>query len=137
MEWSPNSTKQIFLICDAPGHGRDIADEWQDNYPGGSPDGLVITEQMKILAARKINFSIIKVNNSCDKMIKVLESSFNTSSMTLSVQDLSKEILIKTKEEVSKDFVKSASFIISAAVGKRKSKEKVVPLWDSKKFELD
>ena len=28
LSWDPNTAKQAFLICDAPGHGRDIADEW-------------------------------------------------------------------------------------------------------------
>ena len=38
MKWTEGSIKQLFLICDAPGHGKDI---WNgdDNYPKGSPDG--------------------------------------------------------------------------------------------------
>jgi hypothetical protein len=38
MKWSDDSAKQLFLICDAPGHGRDICDG-HDSYPNGSPDG--------------------------------------------------------------------------------------------------
>jgi len=41
MKWSADSAKQLFLICDAPGHGNDICDG-HDNYPKGSPDGYKI-----------------------------------------------------------------------------------------------
>jgi len=33
------------MICDAPGHGRDIngmTGNWGDDYPNGSPDGYKI-----------------------------------------------------------------------------------------------
>ena len=38
MSWTEGSIKQLFLICDAPGHGKDICDG-HDNHPKGSPDG--------------------------------------------------------------------------------------------------
>jgi hypothetical protein len=41
MKWTESSTKQLFLICDAPGHGKDICDT-DDNHPKGSPDGYTI-----------------------------------------------------------------------------------------------
>lgn len=41
LKWTPNSIKQAFLICDAPGHGKDICTD-HDDYPGGSPDGFKI-----------------------------------------------------------------------------------------------
>ena len=43
MEWTVGSIKQLFLICDAPGHGKDICDE-HDNHPKGSPDGHKIQD---------------------------------------------------------------------------------------------
>ena len=43
MKWTPSSIKQLFLICDAPGHGKDICDS-HDNHPKGSPDGLKIQD---------------------------------------------------------------------------------------------
>jgi hypothetical protein len=33
--------KVAFLICDAPGHGKDICDA-HDDYPKGSKDGYII-----------------------------------------------------------------------------------------------
>lgn len=41
MKWTTDSAKQVFLICDAPGHGKDICDD-HDNHPKGSPDGYKI-----------------------------------------------------------------------------------------------
>ena len=38
MSWEPDSIRSVFHIADAPGHGKDICDDW-DNYPKGSPDG--------------------------------------------------------------------------------------------------
>lgn len=43
MKWTPSSIKQLFLICDAPGHGKDICDS-HDNHPKGSPDGFKIQD---------------------------------------------------------------------------------------------
>ena len=43
MEWTEGSIRQLFLICDAPGHGKDICDGG-DSYPKGSPDGHKIQD---------------------------------------------------------------------------------------------
>jgi len=63
------------MICDAPGHGKDINgfEGPGDDFPNGSPDGFKIQDQMKTFAARNINFTIVKVNDSCDAMIKVMQ----------------------------------------------------------------
>jgi hypothetical protein len=39
-DWGKSSAKQVFMICDAPGHGNDICEGCGDNYPKGSPDGF-------------------------------------------------------------------------------------------------
>lgn len=43
LQWTAGSTRQAFLICDAPGHGKDICD-CGDSYPNGSPDGFKIQD---------------------------------------------------------------------------------------------
>lgn len=139
LEWEPNSAKQLFLICDAPGHGKDICDGG-DSYPNGSPDGYKIQDQMKMFAARKINFSIIRVNNTVDKMIKVMRENYDSDSMVLNVSDLEKSVATKSKAEVTKEFVAAASFILSATVGRKGGKaagavKRGEPLWEPKKFE--
>ena len=76
------------MICDAPGHGDDINGGIDDSYPKGSPDGFKIQEQMKIFAAKNINFTIVKVNNDCDTMIKVMQANYDSHDRTMNVSDL-------------------------------------------------
>ena len=90
----------------------------------------------------EVNFSIIRVNNYCDKMIKVMQANYDSDARKLEVQDLEKAIKTKTNAEVTKDFVAATSFILSKAVDKKakgKSRKlsapKLEPLWDTKKFE--
>ena len=82
MGWRGSSVKQAFLICDAPGHGRDINGlintMFKDDYPYGSPDGHKIQEQLKIFASKNINFTIVKMNDRCDAMIKVMKDNYNS-----------------------------------------------------------
>jgi hypothetical protein len=72
LKWDENSVKTAFHIFDAPGHGRDICDKG-DSYPAGSPEGFKIQDQMKEFAERRITFTAVKVNESSNKMIKVME----------------------------------------------------------------
>lgn len=139
--WTAGSTRQAFLICDAPGHGSDIC-EFGDSYPGGSPDGFKIQDQMKKFAQMDVNFSIIRVNRNVDKMIGVMKANYDSDARKLEVQDLEKAVLTKSNAEVTKDFVAKTSFIISKAVeaktGKKGNKSaalKLEALWDEKKFE--
>ena len=82
MGWSGSSVKQAFLICDAPGHGSDINGlnhaMFGDDYPKGSPDGHKIQEQLKMFASKNINFTIVKVNDNCDAMIKVMKDNYDS-----------------------------------------------------------
>ena len=87
---------------------------------------------MRIFCARKICFSVVKVNKNCDKMLKVMQGHYNTPAMSLKVQDLSDAIKYKSHEEVTKEFVNAASFILSAAVSSKGQKQE--PLWDTKQF---
>ena len=99
---------------------------------------------MREFAARGIVFNFVKVNESCNKMIKVMQENYDPSGKTMNVTDLSKACATKTQAEVTKEFVSAASFILSAAVGGDKGGKKSVgkkvkrttkPLWDPKKFE--
>ena len=91
LSWMDHSIKQAFMICDAPGHGEDIngfKGFFGDDYPNGSPDGFKIQEQMKTFAAKNINFTIVKVNDSCDTMIKVMQANYDNHNRTMNVSDL-------------------------------------------------
>lgn len=135
MLWTETSSKQLFLICDAPGHGKDLND-FNDNHPSGSPEGYTIQNQMKIFADKKINLSVIRVNNKCDKMIEVMKANYDTADLKLNVSDLQQALLKKSAAEVTKDFVNAASFILSAAVGIGKKAVKTENLWDPKQIAI-
>lgn len=84
MVWTPESIKQAFHLFDAPGHGSDICDG-DDSHRAGSPDGFKIQDQMKEFSDRGIEFTVIKVNNRCEKMIRVMESCYNINGRKLNI----------------------------------------------------
>ena len=102
---------------------------------------------MREFAKRDIGFTFVKVNEQCNKMVKVMQENYDPSGNYMNVTDLSHACATKTQAEVTKDFVAAASFILSAAVGgdakggkkgaaaKKKIKRSGKPLWDTKKFE--
>lgn len=99
---------------------------------------------MREFGKRKIVFTFVKVNETCNAMIKVMEENYNPSGNTMNVTDLSSACQTKSKEEVNKAFVDACSFILSAAVGgdgkkgakaAKKVKRTTDPLWNPKKFE--
>mmetsp|Transcript_24895 Transcript_24895/g.33345 ORF Transcript_24895/g.33345 Transcript_24895/m.33345 type:complete len:109 (-) Transcript_24895:1133-1459(-) len=101
---------------------------------------------MREFAKREIGFTFVKVNESCNKMIKVMQESYDPTGTYMNVTDLSHACATKSQAEVTKDFVAAASFILSAAVGgdgkrgkkgaaaAKKVKRTGKPLWDTKKF---
>ena len=78
-------------------------------------------------------------------MIKVMQENYDPSGKTMNVTDLSAACRTGSQEQVTKEFVNAASFILSAAVGGGKKggkaakpvKRTTKPLWDTKKFEKD
>jgi len=75
---------------------------------------------MKDFASKNIDFTIIKVNSECDKMIQVMCQNYNSTGKTMNVQDLSKACATKSAAEITKDFVAATSFIISKAIDRTK-----------------
>jgi hypothetical protein len=80
----------------------------------------------------QIGFTVIKLENICDRMIKVMQENHPD----LVVTDLVNAQKTKSSEEVTKMFVESASFILRATVqGKgKKNLAKKEPLWDINKI---
>ena len=87
MSWDPQSIKSVFHIADAPGHGKEMCD-YGDRYPNGSPDGHKLQDQMKLFSGFGMHFTFVKVNESCNKMIKLMKDNYNPSGLTLNVTDL-------------------------------------------------
>ena len=93
---------------------------------------------MKNFAAKNINFTIVRVNNSCDRMIKVLEGVYKTCGMVLNVTDLADACKNLSQAEVTKKFVEAASFMISTSLGGSAGaaavKRTTQPLWETSKL---
>lgn len=93
---------------------------------------------MKEFARRKITFTAVKVNESCNLMIDVMKKSYDSCGMQLVVTDLAKACSTKSKADVTKDFIEAASYILSVAVGDggpaQPKQLKGEPLWDIKQL---
>ena len=64
----------MVIITDAPPHGKQYQNKnCGDDYPNGSPDGIQIEDLMKEFCKKEIDFQVIKLNNSVDKMIEVMK----------------------------------------------------------------
>ena len=59
------------MITDAPPHGKHLhhMGPSSDHYPEGSPDGLIFEDLMREFKEKEIDFNVIKLDRSCDKMI--------------------------------------------------------------------
>lgn len=129
------------MICDAPCHGKKYFEGW-DSYPNGSPEGYELEPLMREFKKENIAFTVIKLDNNCDKMIKAMQENHDT----VQVTDLVHATQTKSAEEVTKMFVESASYILRANVGgkpgdkpgakgsKRDTVKSGKPLWDPKKL---
>lgn len=71
-DWTEEASKRVFVICDAPCHGKQYHSV-DDTYPKGSPDGLVLEDLMKEFCKKEIEFSVIKLDNNCNQMIEIMK----------------------------------------------------------------
>ncbi len=77
LEWRAPS-RHMFIIADAPCHGKQYHDE-RDSYPEGDPNqGRVpekqIIEMIKAAGAASLNITFLKLNSGTDKMVSVLNA---------------------------------------------------------------
>ena len=63
----------MYLICDAPCHGKMYHGVRKDDYWAGSPDNLVLEDLMKEFCRKEIEFQVIKLHDNCTKMIEVMK----------------------------------------------------------------
>ncbi len=119
-----HSIKQAFIIYDAAGHGEDsngFKSYFGVDYLNGSPKGSKIYEQMKTFPEKKINFTIEKVNDSCDAMIQTMQANYNSRNRSLNVSYLAYAVLTKTSAGFWKEFDNVASLmLISPSAAKEK-----------------
>jgi len=72
-DWTEEATKRVFIIADAPCHGKQYH-TCRDDYPAGSPDGLVLEDLMKEFCKKDIEFQFMKLTHNCEKMIEVMKA---------------------------------------------------------------
>ncbi len=68
--WRGDSEKFIFHILDAPPHGSDFGCE-KDGFPEGCPCGKDLESILLQFREKSIDYTIIKLDKSIDKMIEV------------------------------------------------------------------
>jgi hypothetical protein len=74
--WS-STAKYAVLICDAPCHGTQYHDQGSGDYfQSGCPNKLVPEELIKEFSAKEITFYGVKIDNSTDKMYKILSEAY-------------------------------------------------------------
>jgi hypothetical protein len=78
-----HQTRCIIHIADAPPHGRtlnDMADG--DNYPnpGGEPHGLTYEPLLKQMVVLHINYALLRINGSTDRMVFTFLKAYATAS---------------------------------------------------------
>jgi len=66
----------MILICDAPEHGVQFLADGNDRYPKGTPNSFKIEELMHEAAERQINFSVCRLDHTCDEMIITMHKHF-------------------------------------------------------------
>ena len=89
-DWTKEASKKVFMITDAPPHGTHLhtMGAGSDHYPEGSPDGLIFEDLMKEFKDKNIDFNVIKLDESCDAMIKVMQECHDE----LDVKDMSAQV---------------------------------------------
>lgn len=76
VSWREDSEKFLFLVLDAPPHGKQFGST-SDGFPEGCPCGHSELTLLPQLRDMKIDFTIIKINNSIDEMIKIFSQFIN------------------------------------------------------------
>jgi len=62
------------MIIDAPCHGKQYHNEYSEDYPNGSPDGIIMEDLLKEFCRKEIEFRVVKLNNNCNKMIEIMKT---------------------------------------------------------------
>ena len=72
LSWRENSLKFIFLIADAPPHGKKyVVTGNGDRYPNGCPNGLIIEDIAKKINEKFIKFKLLKIGTRTNKMAQI------------------------------------------------------------------
>jgi len=120
LDWS-SDLNYVYLITDSPPHGKSYhEDSIEDDYPDDDE-----TKPLEKIAAHyrksKINFVIVKCNNTIDKMIEVIKKYYDSKFNKLRVIDANKDGF--TKEDFVKHFLDSLGKEMSDSLAASREKE--------------
>jgi hypothetical protein len=82
---------------------------------------------MKDFASRQIEFTVIKVNNEIELMIKVMKENYDGAGRALTVSDISKAVSTKSFEEVTKTLLLMQ--VLSLVAQSKKILEELPPVF--------
>jgi len=100
LDWS-SDLNYVYLITDSPTHGKRYHDDnCSDDYPDDDKDKL-LEKLASHYRKSKINLSILRCNNSVDKMIGIIKENYDSPRSELKVID------INSKDCFKKDFTKN------------------------------
>lgn len=72
-DWTEEATKKVFFVTDAPCHGKKFSGELDDHFPEGSPEGLQLEDLMREYCKKDIDFTMIKLNDTVNAMVKTMK----------------------------------------------------------------
>ena len=76
LSWSAD-VKQVLYVADAPAHGRQYHSiKVSDYYPDGDVNGLVLEDQMGLIAMKQIGFTVFRMNESNDIMYEKMDAAY-------------------------------------------------------------
>lgn len=82
LTWRKDSEKLLFHILDSPPHGREFGGE-KDAFPDGCPCGKNHENILMEMREKEIDYTIIKLHNSVDKMVEVFSNYVEIDVLTL------------------------------------------------------
>ena len=94
-DWTEEASKRVIIITDAPPHGTKYHNEGIDDFPKGSPDGIVLEDLMKEFAQKEIEFQVIQLNKSTTKMIAAMKSVYQCVDVIDMSEDMKEEQRLK------------------------------------------
>lgn len=136
LSWPTNcGTRVIFHIGDAPPHGNPTYhDSSSDDYPRGHSRDRPLAELFADFKSKAVNLYFGRINDGCDKMIKVFEGAYGAPIEAFDTSDPS-AITASVTDSVSRSV--SASCSASVSMTKTKGLRRdftlcpTVPSWDT------
>ncbi|KAL4477124.1 hypothetical protein ABPG72_008858 [Tetrahymena utriculariae] len=138
-----SKTKNLFIIADAPCHGKKYHST-SDDYPEGCPKGINIEGLIETLAKRNIELSVLDINTSTNLMFSIFQDIYKKTCgkdiMRINLSGESNNVRYQESKEKSAVIAKTVLTSITGTTlgvegggisGQNEKKEKVNHAYDS------